>query len=261
MKAKSENIRAVDRALEVLLAFRLGDRALPVSTLLRRVNLSRPTLYRLIATLQERGFLVAIEGHPMKLSLGPSVGQLANAWRSSLSITQLAQPMLKTLWEHSQETVSLFLREDISRVCVLELESPHPLSYRRGVGYRQLLVRGASGRVILAFSRAEDESFRSAYENSSIAPESQAEELLAIRKRGYAISRHELIEGAVAMAAPVLDNSGNAIAAIAIFGPSVRLRPTQVREYIKPLCEQAARLSFALGHTPSAKSGTKPHAQ
>ena len=41
-----DSVRAVDRALDILLAFRPGDEALTVAELLKRVDLSRPTLYR-----------------------------------------------------------------------------------------------------------------------------------------------------------------------------------------------------------------------
>ena len=50
-----EGVRAVDRALDILLAFRAGDRQLSASELLRRIDLSRPTLYRLLRTLELRG--------------------------------------------------------------------------------------------------------------------------------------------------------------------------------------------------------------
>src|SRR6266550_4792332 len=54
-----DSVRAVDRALDILRAFKPQDGALTASELLRRVDLSRPTLYRLLRTLQRRQFLIA----------------------------------------------------------------------------------------------------------------------------------------------------------------------------------------------------------
>ncbi|MDB5871048.1 MAG: transcriptional regulator, IclR family, partial [Ramlibacter sp.] len=48
--SSATGVRAVGRALEVLLAFREGDSELSASELLARVKLSRPTLYRLLYT-------------------------------------------------------------------------------------------------------------------------------------------------------------------------------------------------------------------
>ena len=50
---KSDNVRAVARALDILLAFTPSDHELSPGELLKRVDLSRPTLYRLLYTLQE----------------------------------------------------------------------------------------------------------------------------------------------------------------------------------------------------------------
>ena len=242
----SEGVRAVDRALDVLLAFRAGDGALPVAELLRRVDLSRPTLYRLLATLCQRGLLVA-DGAPMRLRLGPAVAQLAQVWRSTLSLPDVAQPMLQRLWAGSGETVALFVRDDIQRVCVAEIESAQPLRFRRGVGYRERLARGASGRAILAFSTLDADTLTRLYSRLTIKPAEQADELAAIRKRGYATSRNELIEGAVAIAAPFFDAAGAVAGSLGVFGPGVRLKERRVAELAALLKKEAAALSAALG--------------
>ena len=53
-----EGVRAVERALDLLSAFAPGDSELLVADLLKRVDLSRPTLYRLLHTLEKKGFVV-----------------------------------------------------------------------------------------------------------------------------------------------------------------------------------------------------------
>src|SRR5579864_3591749 len=68
-KKSHESVRAVERALEILLAFRPGDEELSVAELLTRVDLSRPTLYRLLNTLEQQGFLFSF-GEPQRFRLG-----------------------------------------------------------------------------------------------------------------------------------------------------------------------------------------------
>lgn len=242
----TESVRAVDRALDILLAFRPGDQALPVAELLRRVDLSRPTLYRLLATLQQREFLVGT-GEPLRFRLGPAVAQLAHVWRSALSLPAVAQPMMRRVWEQSRETVALFVRDDVQRVCVAEIESPQPLSFRRGVGYRERLARGASGRAILAFTQLDAATQKRLYAGLTVDAAGQTSELAAIRKRGYATSRDELIEGAVALAAPFFDGAGAVAGSIGVFGPSVRMKETRVTELAASLKREAALLSRELG--------------
>ena len=45
------------------------------------------------------------------------------------------------------ETVALLMHSGRDRVCVAELPSPQPLSFRRGVGHRENVTLGASGRT------------------------------------------------------------------------------------------------------------------
>ena len=101
-----ESVRAVDRALEILMAFTATDHQLTAGELLKRVDLSRPTLYRLLRTLEHSGFIVS-SGDPQRFELGPSVAHLAHVWSSSLDIATLAQPMLRRLWDQTGETVAL----------------------------------------------------------------------------------------------------------------------------------------------------------
>jgi DNA-binding IclR family transcriptional regulator len=245
-----EGVRAVERALEILLAFRPGDRELAVAEVLRRVDLSRPTLYRLLATLQQRGFVVG-DGDPLRFRLGPAVAHLAHVWRSTLSLPDVAQPMLRRVWELSRETVALFVPDDVQRVCVAEMESPQPLRFRRGVGYRERLARGASGRAILAFTELDAETKARLYEGLTIDAEELRGELAAVRRRGYAVSRDELIEGAVAVAVPFFDASGMVVGSMGVFGPSVRMKERRVGEIAAILKSEAAQLSGQLGQTSS----------
>jgi DNA-binding IclR family transcriptional regulator len=118
--------------------------------LLKRVDLSRPTLYSLLYTLEQNGFVLA-EGDPQRFRLGPSVGRLAWACSASLDIASLAQPVLKRIWEEAGETVALFIPQGSSRTCIAEIPSQQPLSFRRGVEYSERIARGASGRALLAW--------------------------------------------------------------------------------------------------------------
>ncbi len=245
-ESRHDSVRAVDRALDILLAFRPGDPPLTVADLLTRVELSRPTLYRLLATLQQRGFLTG-GGEPQRFRPGPAVAQLALAWHSTMSLPELAQPMMRRLWEHSRETVALFVPDDVQRVCVAEMESPQPLSFRRGVGYRERLALGASGRAILAHARLDEAALARLYDGLKVDAAGQANELEAVRQRGWASSRDELIEGAVAVAAPFFDRNGRIAGSLGVFGPGVRLTEARVQALVPLLCEQAGLVSGELG--------------
>ena len=240
-----DSVRAVDRALDILLAFKGVDGGLTAAELVKRVALSRPTLYRLLHTLELKGFVVS-SGDPQRFRLGPSVAQLAHSWTASLKLSDVAEPAMRRVWEATGETVALFVPEGLMRLCVAEMPSPQALSFKRGVGYRERLVLGASGRSILA--QIEPGIDLAAYAAElNIDVEKCREELRKIRRRGYAVSRDELIQGAVAIAAAILDGSGQVVGSLGIFGPSVRLPDSRVQEFGRLLVREVSDVSASLG--------------
>lgn len=240
-----ESVRAVDRALDILLAFKAVPGGLTVAELLKRVELSRPTLYRLLHTLENKGFVVS-SGDPQRFRLGPSVAQLAHSWTGSLKLSEVAEPAMRRVWEATGETVALFVPEGLMRLCVAEIPSQQALSFRRGVGYRERLVRGASGRSILAQIEG-DIDLKTYAAGLGVDLKKCRIELAKIRQRGFAVSRDELIEGAVAVAAPIFDGSSRVAGSLGIFGPSVRLPEARVDAFGQLLVREAAAVSTALG--------------
>lgn len=245
-KKAHESVRAVERALEILLAFRPGDKSLTVAELLTRVNLSRPTLYRLLNTLEQAGFL-ASSGEPQRFHLGRSVAQLAHVWLSDQRIADLAQPVLQGLREATSETVALFVPDGTYRLCVAELESNQPLSFRRGVGYREKLVRGASGRSILSQMNLSTEELRRYLVEPNQDLAALRNDMEQIRAKGFGTSHHELIEGAVAVAAPFFNGANQVAGSLCIFGPSVRVSEDRVEQFARLLKAASTELSRLLG--------------
>lgn len=249
---KSENVRAVGRALEILLAFTSQDFELSPGELLKRVDLSRPTLYRLLYTLEEHGFLVS-SGEPQRFRLGPSVARLAHVWTASLDLSQIAQPVLQRIWRETGETVAMFVPQGHLRLCVAELPSPQPLNFKRGVGYTERIVRGASGRAILAQMDATQEQLQEYIQDCEVDLQALQAELAQTRKRGYASSHNELISGAVAIAVPFFDRNASVAGSIGVFGPEVRLNAARLKQFARLLIEEAAALSGMLGYAGAAK--------
>lgn len=240
-----DSVRAVDRALEILMAFTVKDQRLTASELLKRVDLSRPTLYRLLRALEHNGFIVST-GDPQRFELGPSVAHLAHVWSASLDVVSIAQPAMQKLWNETGETVSLLVHQGPSRICVAELPSGQPLSFKRGVGYREDVTLGASGRVILAHI-PHPESYLTKDKVKKADVPAYLERLRRIRDAGFAVSKDELINGAVAVAAPFFVGGDKVMGSLAVFGPSVRMDDARVAEVAALLTSEAEKLSQALG--------------
>jgi IclR family acetate operon transcriptional repressor len=242
----SGGVRAVERALDVLGAFAPGDQELLVADLLKRVGLSRPTLYRLLHTLEKKGFVTS-SGEPQRFRLGPSVARLAHVWSSGMELTAVARPMMLEAWNFTAETVALFVPRGDMRLCLAELQSPQPLSFRRGVGYSEKLVRGASGRAILAFTPLPEGALAAYAAGTSTDMAWLRSELAVTRERGYSMGHNELIQGAYAVAAPFFAGDGSVAGSLGVFGPDVRLTEARVHEFGQYLKRVAGELSRTLG--------------
>ena len=147
---KSKNVRAVERAIDILECFLPEKPWMSVLEIQRKVPLSRPTLYRLLQTLIAKG-LVRAEGDPQRFALDFGIGRLAHTWIAGIDVIALARPILEELRNATGETTALFLRRGDLRQCVAEVVSPHVLAISRGLGETDHLWRGASGKAILAF--------------------------------------------------------------------------------------------------------------
>jgi IclR family acetate operon transcriptional repressor len=247
---KNDNVRAVGRALNILLAFSEDHPELSASDLLKRVNLTRPTMYRLIYTLEEHGFLRSY-GEPQRFRLGPAVAHLAHAWKGTLDLKSVAEPMMLRLWEQTQETVALFVMQGNKRLCLAEMPSPQPLNFKRGVGYTERIVLGATGRAILAFANPTIDELRAYLTGTEVDLDKLQTELAMTRARGFSTSQNELISGAVAVAVPFFGSSGRVAGSIGVFGPEVRLNSVRLKETAALLMLESSKLSESLGFKSS----------
>lgn len=240
-----DGVRAVGRALDILLAFLPGEE-LAVADLIKRVNLSRPTLYRLLKTLELNRFLVST-GDPQRFRFGSAVGQIAHVWASISTVDRIALPFMQDLWVRTQETVALFVQEGSYRRCVAELPSPQALSFKRTVGYRERLVLGASGRAILAHLPVKPGDLEWYSNGLQINMDTLIAELERVRNRGFAIAKEELSKGAMAIAAPFFDGSGRVAGSISIFGPTARIGLDEAEQIGHRLALAGGDISKALG--------------
>ncbi len=153
---KSGRVRALERGLEVLLA--LGRlRSATVVALARATGLPRPTLYRLLETLQAAGMVARNESEHYRLT--QRVRALGDGYDEEDWITRIARPALAALGEDVAWPVSLFTF-DAGRMLVRETtHHQSALSVDYGmVGQRLPMLKTAAGRAYLAFCPEKERS-------------------------------------------------------------------------------------------------------
>jgi DNA-binding IclR family transcriptional regulator len=217
---------AVTRALQVLEAFRIGERHLSLAELSRRTGLHNSTVLRLARTLALAGYMVQREEGQWRL--GPAAGWLGARYQAGFDIHNVVEPTLRELSQATQESASFYVREGEERACIARMEGPQSVRHHVRIGMRLPLDLGAPGRVILAFSGQAGEVYET------------------IRRKGFHISMGEREAQVSSVAAPVFGLNWHLLGSMCISGPTSRLTQALLESHAQTVIDAANRLSYAL---------------
>ncbi|HZR94954.1 MAG TPA: IclR family transcriptional regulator [Gaiellaceae bacterium] len=222
--------QAIDRAAQLLV--RVVESAQPpsVSELAERAGLPKSTTSRLVSALERQG-LVQRLGDRGRLRPGPVLLRFASR-DAAATLVELARPSLRRLADASGETINLAVPGADGVEHLAQEDTAHYVGVTDWVGRRVPFERAANGKCFLAWNAGGD---------------------AAIRSRGYATSVDELEVGLTAVAAPVLDAAGTAVAALSISGPSARLTSDRIAQLGPLLVDEADALAERLGYRDHAR--------
>lgn len=242
-------VRAVDRALDILLCFAKAPAEFSLSDIAKEVGLHKSTVHRLLTSLQSKGF---VRRHPQsdKYILGWSILELLGNVYQSDELTTIALPEMTRLRDLTGETVSLYIRSGTQRIRVQAVESKEPIRNVVAIGKTYPLYIGASGKVLLAF--AERDIVDAVLSSDEIPVGFERGKLLAqldkIRRDEYAVSRQERDAGAAAVAVPIFERNQECIAALSISGPVARFTLTRMHSCVEALQASSAWMTKLLSH-------------
>ncbi len=198
---------------------------MPLKQLARATDLPKPTVHRLLHTLQTLGY-VTRDGDSTDYLLGHRIQELAGG-PIQQRIKDAALPLMHRLHKAVNETVNLGVREGFLIRYVDYLETTRPLRLAVQPGQTDSIFSTALGRAILSVL-PETEVRRilaAAQRENGFLPEGGAtklETLLALgRKRGWAEEEEETVKGICCIAVS-LERLGFPHAAVSVAVPSVR---------------------------------------
>jgi len=248
--------QAVDRAAQLLVEVTRHGAPVSFAELAAASGLAKSTASRLLAALERNG-LVRRDGAGRFV---PGEVFVSYAWRggAEADLVSIAQPVLAELGEQTGETINLGVPRDGGLVeQIAQIDSTYLIGGTNWVGLAVPLHCAALGKVLLAFGAAELPVGRLERRTPRTITSrvALADELAAVRERGYAVTIEELEPGLIAVAAPV--NSGNSVvAALSVSGPAGRLAGRQLT-HAAACCMSAGRaLSALLGSQPPAAQPT-----
>ncbi len=133
MEQSGDYLKTVDRALQVLLQF---DREHPEwsnSELAQALGIHRSIVYRILKSLERRGFVVQTGRHG-RFSLGLKLVELGSVVLDGLDLGQVARPIMSRLVKETGESAFLTKESSDQSVCVLRVDTRNPLRAMGSVG-------------------------------------------------------------------------------------------------------------------------------
>ncbi len=250
---RSTGAGAVSRSLDLLQA---ASDAVPngasLDRLAQSVGLDPRVAEEILIPISEKG-LMRYEPETQRWHLSHAVMALARPFLNSDDVLVRVRPLMEQWHVETGETVSLFHRAGDQQIVTAALPSAHPVRYALEVGSAFPLYLGAGGKAMLAFlPEAEQEALIQSGAMTSLTryrPKVSAmrKELALIRQRGFAMSNGERVEGASAVAVPVLTDDGRPVAVLGLMMPSFRTSDAELQRLGERLTEELRLLRLPAG--------------
>lgn len=254
-------VPGLQRGLQLLALFRKDTRELTGAELARRMDVPRASVFRLLQTLEQMGFVERVS-ESGRYRLGIAVLRLGFEFLASMDLTERGKPVLEALSRATGLSAHLVVRDGTEVVFVAKSVGNSSLQSSVHVGARLPAHATALGRILLGGQTLS--ALREIYTGTPLAVFSaQTPTTLAALKRlvdhdaqqGFAVSQGGFEAGISTIAAPVYDEYLAIAAAVSVTVPASQINPGTLGPLVALVREAAATLSRrASGHQP----GTAP---
>lgn len=244
--------KTVVRSMEIINLF-INHAKLSFNEIIELSGIPKTSVYRMLQSLEEMGLVEKDEQG--KYSLGILFLRFGHLVSERLDIRQVALPTMQDLHNEFGEAVNLIIRDGDEAVYIEKLESIRPVRLYTTIGRRSPLYAGACARSILSFlSAVEREEYLKKvelkpYAKGTIVEVNELRETISeARNVGYTISYSELEDFTAAIAVPIFDYTGEAIAGLSIAGIETNYQQENLDKYIDKIKEASLEISIKLGY-------------
>ncbi len=248
-------VRVVDRAGRIMACFGRDTAELSLPQLCARLALPKATVFRILTTLVDQGWLAYNQGTAI-YTLGFAALRHADSLLRGLDIRAQARPFMRAVRETVNETVILSLRDGDHRINIDSLDSGQAIAQTLQLGVRAPLYTGAASQVFLAaMDDAGLEAYLARTKLVSYNPatlttvEAVRARVAQVRAQGYARTFGEFTLSAsqtVAIAVAVRDPSGAVIAGLHVSAPLNRMNEQAERHCRDVLLRESLALTGTL---------------
>ncbi|MFF8846243.1 IclR family transcriptional regulator [Streptomyces sp. NPDC015127] len=242
-------MKSVTRSLRILEAV-AQHQPVTVGELTKIFELPKSTVQRTLVTLSEAGWLRASRKDTTRWEIGARVLAVRPAALQGSSLFAAAREPMVRLRDAVNETIHLSVPDALHCMVVVDrVDCDHTVRTFHAIGDTSPLHATAVGRAVLAHLPKQDveELITRGLERYSDTTPADADGLRAeldrIRADGYAVNLNQYRPGVCALAAPVLDEGGAPLAAVAVSMPDSRYDADRVPEWGRLVAATAAEIT------------------
>jgi len=252
-------LQALDRALGVLTEVARRDGA-SLTDLSRALDIPAATTHRILSTLQGHDF-VRFDDERQDWSIGIEAYRTGVAYLKRTNLADAGRPVMRRLMEETGETANLAVPDAGEVVFIGQVETGNPIRAFFPPGSRTPMHASGIGKAILA--ALPDDRLRHLLPGARLAgftprthrdTDSLADDLAAIRARGWSLDRDERYEGMSCIGAAIRDGRGDPCAGISISGPSSRFTDDRLPAFGTAVTAAAAELTALIAGRGPARA-------
>ena len=244
-------LQTVDRALQLLEILAEHPRGMQPKEIEEYLELNKVTVHRLLATLENRGFIERIGNAYV---VGLKVVELSSIRLSNVELKTEAAPYLRELVNKLGLPVQMAILEGSQVIFIDKVESIHSFRMYSQIGRRIPAYACSVGKILL-MQKTDDEikdimnglEFNQFTSKTLKDVEALIETVKEAKKKGYAVDNEEHEEGIFCVAVPIYDYMGNVIAAISVADTSKQFIKSTNKQ-IDFIRQTAKQISKRLGY-------------
>lgn len=247
-------VKSASRTLDLLELLSGRRHGMSLADISHTLRIPKSSAFQILRTLEAREY-VARDRATNRFSLDVRVVALGQAYAEGMDVVREGQRIVAELSRELDETCHLAILDGLDGVYVAKEESSQPMRMVSAVGRRLPAHATGVGKMLLAMldertlaARLKGVRLVRLTPQTIVTMPRLREELRATRDRSFAFDAGESTEGLHCVAAPVLNQGGDCVAAISASVPVVRLPAGRIPEVLARVCRAARALSRALGY-------------
>jgi IclR family transcriptional regulator, KDG regulon repressor len=239
-KRSPGGVQVLHKTIDILDVLRQEPEGMSLAGISSRAGMPKPTVYRILATLESRGYLERAADARYRFSR-----KLFEEPRDSTleqRLVRAARPTMDELAARCKETLNLGVLDGGEVLVIETVESQQAVRMSSKIGNRRCFHSTALGKVLLA-ALPEREVLRLIRSKGMprftpatiVQTKDLIVELNRVRAQGFALDNTENEPDGRCIAAPVMNAQREVLAALSISGPLPRMTLARVKGMLKEL--------------------------